>query len=156
MKKASIIAIIIIFVFFSGYLLFANNPNIAVLDRASDMAAEKNSTNAPEQKLPSDEIVGWKTYKDLKYGFEIKYPPEWSISKRENQGHSYVIFSKPNPLSDAMSDGNLLISSYDDFYSEEEIQSFADDIEKKAFSFLKISKRCEKRRKTPTYLRPKL
>jgi hypothetical protein len=33
----------------------------------------------PKQGLGQLDLSGWKTYRNEKYGFEVKYPEEWSI-----------------------------------------------------------------------------
>lgn len=32
-----------------------------------------------EETTPEDETANWKTYRNGKYGYEIKYPPGWMV-----------------------------------------------------------------------------
>lgn len=37
---------------------------------------------SPSQQATSDETANWKTYRNDQYGFELKYPDNWSVTKR--------------------------------------------------------------------------
>lgn len=34
---------------------------------------------------PIDETANWKTYTNAQYGFEVKYPPQWSVNDRKTE-----------------------------------------------------------------------
>ena len=47
------------------------------------------SQSSPVSKVfpnaSTDETASWKTYKNSQYGFEVKYPPQWSVNDRKTE-----------------------------------------------------------------------
>ncbi len=56
-----------------------------------------------------ENIEGWKTFKNSKYKYEIKYPNNWTLSTEENSSNYLVFISPPNKESTNNSSGNVMI-----------------------------------------------
>lgn len=57
-------------------------------------APEATSSQPQGQKQPADETAAWKVYSDKKYGFQFKYPADWSLETQDNEAFPYLL--QPN------------------------------------------------------------
>ncbi len=60
----ALIAVIVVLVAIGGYFAWSNKTQPVIQE------------SIPTQ-IPKDETVGWKTYTNEEYGFELKYPLDW-------------------------------------------------------------------------------
>lgn len=64
------------------------------------MVYSRSKTNQATSVYPqpttsqSDQTANWKTYANTRYGYSIRYPPEWSL-REENTDGTLVMLSKP-------------------------------------------------------------
>ncbi len=59
------------------------SPNSDAPQRLDELQDE-TSTSTPEEDLPDEDILDislWQSYQDATYGFEVKYPSNWSFSQ---------------------------------------------------------------------------
>ncbi|PIR71990.1 MAG: hypothetical protein COU42_02905 [Candidatus Nealsonbacteria bacterium CG10_big_fil_rev_8_21_14_0_10_36_24] len=70
------------------------------------------SSFTPSKKPPKDETVGWKTYRNEDYGFEIKYPGDVDFDSIDYTDPADLIRHNINPEYSA---GNLLLIADFDF-----------------------------------------
>ena len=63
-----------------------------ILDRQFPLAGDQ-----PSEPVPS-ETAGWKTYTNNEYGFEIKYPNDWSVDKTTVMSYIYCDYPKRNSM----------------------------------------------------------
>ncbi len=91
----------------------------------------------PEEKyierppLVKDEIANWKTYTNEEYGFEIKYPKDWTT--KEKTGEYTDAFKKfyrfdifyPEDINNAEIYGNVAVAVYD-YYDDSNNDKFFD------------------------------
>ena len=53
---------------------------------------------SPEQEI---DTAGWQTYRNVEWGFEIKYPPGWSVvSDNEHSLEKEFVFSRISTVTD--------------------------------------------------------
>jgi hypothetical protein len=75
----------------------------------------------PSEKAPADGTANWKTYRNEKYGFEIKYPPGFFYSE-ENEGVRFIENEWENITGNFPYIGIDILqttSSIEDFFKEE-------------------------------------
>lgn len=69
----------IVLLFFAGiYVVFSKQRN------------PSNSLNAIQ------EIASWKTFKNGKIGYSIKYPPDWKLRSEDQSGELYILSNAEN------------------------------------------------------------
>jgi hypothetical protein len=50
-------------------------------DKAMPVIQNQDPSQSQSDQLQSDPIADWKTYRNQKYGFEVKCPPEWTVEE---------------------------------------------------------------------------
>ncbi len=71
-KKISILLFSILIITIGGFLVWENNQNIEI--SKIEQAEIQEQIQNKEEKIDTS---SWKTYKNEKYGFEVKYPQDW-------------------------------------------------------------------------------
>ncbi len=69
-----LIAILVVFVGAVGYFIFKNPPPVAEEPTPSPSQNQVTTTTSTPS---ADQTANWKTYRNAKYGFEVKYPERW-------------------------------------------------------------------------------
>jgi hypothetical protein len=98
----ALVGIIVILLGTVIYLLASKNSDPIVYNPiinepvATDEPITKDEpiTSTPTQ----DEIVDWKTYKNDKYGFELKFPKSWEGFKTKNRELNWGIYGKSDSI----------------------------------------------------------
>ena len=98
-KGIASVAIAIILALFIGGGVFYAVQQEKVEKQNNDKAVTdllEQAKNSPklEEKDKTDETVGWKTYTNTQYGFEMQYPPHFTL-KDESNGVSFVKYPSP-------------------------------------------------------------
>lgn len=63
-----------------------------------------------QEELDKIDISNWKTYTNADYGYEIKYPSDWSIITRGDYGVHFLASETPKFNSDELGEGDIWIS----------------------------------------------
>jgi len=74
-------------------------------------------TSIPQPAPTPDETAGWQTYRNEEYGFEMKYPSEYSIKKYTGANDTYLImieFSKYDVVEIPMPQPYLSVGVYNE------------------------------------------
>ena len=77
--------LIVVIVGVAGYFAFV---------KKSDQASAPTQPNNQPTPALQDEIASWETYRNEKYGFELKYPSELKLSEKPGSTWTNVIFEK--------------------------------------------------------------
>ena len=85
MKKLIILVIILL-----GAYFVANRYYPEYVDKLWSKTSQK--TDQAAEPAPSG-VEGWKTYRNEEYGFEVKYPQDWKLSKESPES---IIIDPPN------------------------------------------------------------
>jgi len=59
---------------------------------------EQPTSTATKQPSPTDETANWKTYRNEKYGFEVKYPDKIELKQKVDQGVKTITVKEFNNL----------------------------------------------------------
>lgn len=97
-KKNIAILISALVIIVGGFLVWKSNQKVEVGQQGNQ--EQNQQTENQQGEIDTSE---WKTYKDEKYGFEIKYPKNWEIKDSDTNAFggewlSVIIESNPNAV----------------------------------------------------------
>jgi hypothetical protein len=85
------VAAVAIFILLSlGMIIFLYYQN----QKLKDLLATYQATPSPIPTATADPTASWKTYVDTKYGFELKYPPTYSLGNYAGPSTPVLLNSK--------------------------------------------------------------
>jgi hypothetical protein len=105
----------------SLYFVKKQSPPSPVEQQAPIATPPEAQEKVPSEKAPADGTANWKTYRNEKYGFEIKYPPGFFYSE-ENEGVRFIENEWENITGNFPYIGIDILqttSSIEDFFKEE-------------------------------------
>lgn len=86
---APILIVLILAAAVGGYLLYSGKIN---LNQTTTQVAQPTSTPDVSPAPTADaETANWKTFKNTKLGYEIKYPSDWSIRDEDGSGMLFML-----------------------------------------------------------------
>lgn len=82
---------------------YKNHKNTLEIKKQENLVLKEKEKTEKEKQLPSssnqDNLKSWKTYKNQKYGFQIRYPEDWTVSQKQSSlTESKIYFEKQMPI----------------------------------------------------------
>jgi hypothetical protein len=81
-----LVVIIVILIGAVGYFAFIKKPEPVAQQTIPTPTQTITPTKTPASPTPTpkDETANWKTYTDIKHGYSIRYPSDWTFEKQSN------------------------------------------------------------------------
>lgn len=95
---------------FAGGIYFSHLLSEAQIPQCITTAPIPSQTVSPTTK--SDEMKGWKTYKNEEYGFEFKHPSDWFSNKDSYKRINFFKANTTPQISEGGHEGNELLVVY--------------------------------------------